>query len=193
MIPLLCRFYARSCCCASRCHPPAWCIRSPHFHKLFRLTPSSLQLIPPFGAICRQTFAAKERDSLIQRAPTIAFMSSPLDTKSQQIDFPHGESHGNAPQSDGQEGAEPHGQVRVQGNQIEPIKAPRLTANLLQIFRYEMTAESLSAERLPAKLSALLVFSWPFRQLAAKRVQLIKGGSMPRSPRIDSRKYSRKL
>ncbi len=145
------------------------------------------QLIHTFYTYAAKLSQQKEQIRYFT-SPTIAFMVSPLDTESQQIDL-HISSRLLQHPEVMAEKVQLHGQVKLQGNHIEPIKAPRLTANHLEIPRYEMTAEGLSAEIPPAELSALLAGNWPLLKLAAKHIQLKKLEFDAPILRIDSRNY----
>jgi len=120
--------------------------------------------------------------------PTIAFAATPLDPQTQQIDFHISSGSVTHPEATA-ERVQLRGQIQLRGDQIEPTTAPRLTADRLELPRYEVLTEGLSAEITPDQLSALLAGDWPQLKLAAERIQLKAFELDAPILRIDPRRY----
>ncbi|MGZ0657238.1 hypothetical protein ACWPKS_16675 [Coraliomargarita sp. W4R72] len=105
------------------------------------------------------------------RTPTIAFKFSSIDTHTQQIDLhvssrrlQHPEIHA--------ERIQLRGTIQIQDGEIIPLTAPRLTATHLEVPKYHIAAEGLSAEFPRETLNGLLAGHWPKLNLAAQRIEI---------------------
>lgn len=145
------------------------------------------QLIHNFYTQAAKLSQQKERISYF-RTPTIAFQITPLDDQTQQVDLRISSRSLQHPEVIAEQ-VQLLGQIQLHGNRIEPTNAPRLTADRLEIPRYEMTAEGMSAEVTPAELSAFIAGDWPQLKLAAKRIQLQEFELDAPILRIDPRLY----
>ena len=145
------------------------------------------QQIHNFYTQAAKLMQQKERISYFT-TPTIAFQVTPFDAQTQQIDL-HISSRSVQHPEVIAEKVQLRGRILLQGGQIEPVNAPRLTAQRLKIPRYEMMAEGLSAEVNPDQLDALLAGEWPQLKLAAQYIEFKEFELDAPILRIDSRSY----
>lgn len=145
------------------------------------------ELIHRFYTQAAKLSQQKERISYFT-TPTIAFKVTPVDAQTQQIDLRISSRLLEHPEAVAEK-VQLRGQIQLQGDHIELIRSPRITAHRLEVPRYEMIAEGLSAEVTPAELSALLAGDWPQLKLAAKRIRLKAFEIDAPTLRIDPRSY----
>jgi len=103
--------------------------------------------------------------------PTIAFKLNSVDAQTQQIDLRVSSRQLRHPEANAEE-VQLRGTVQFQNGEIIPISAPRLTATRLDVPRYGLSAERLSAEFPREEFDGLMSGEWPSLKLAAKRITL---------------------
>ena len=134
-------------------------------------TASDLSIGQKINAFYAQAAKLSEQKESIHyfQTPTIAFKMSTLDAETQQVDLRissrqlrHSEVIADKVQL--------RGSAQLKGLEITPITAPRLTAEQIQLPRYELAANGLSAEIKPDQLERILAGDWPKLKLAAQNI-----------------------
>ncbi|MDQ8193906.1 AsmA-like C-terminal region-containing protein [Coraliomargarita sp. SDUM461004] len=103
--------------------------------------------------------------------PTIAFKFSSDHTQAHEIELRVSSPQLQHPEVRAQN-VELRGTIQIQGDEIIPLTAPRLTATQLEVPKFEINTTGLSAEFPREELSGILNGQWPNLNLAAQRIQL---------------------
>ncbi|MBT63607.1 MAG: hypothetical protein CML13_10395 [Puniceicoccaceae bacterium] len=103
--------------------------------------------------------------------PTLSFKFKLIDAQHQEIDLHLSSRLLQHPEVQAEQ-VQLKAHIQLQGDQIRPLSAPRLTATQLEIPRYQIHTKSLSAEFPPVELSGALAGQWPPVNLAAEQIKL---------------------
>ena len=120
--------------------------------------------------------------------PTVDFKSSNLDTNTQQIELritsremKHAEANA--------EKLQLSGVIQLSKGKLILISAPRLTAHCLEVPRFDLTAQSLSAEFPHSDFDDLISGEWPRLKLAAKQLNVQNFKLVAPILQVDSKAY----
>ena len=120
--------------------------------------------------------------------PTLAFRSTNIDADTQQIELRitspqmlHADANA--------EKIQLLGVVQLTEGKLIPISAPRLTAEHIEVPRFGLTAESLSADFPRDDFDGLLSGKWPRLKLAAKQLNFHNFELLAPTLQIDSKAY----
>ncbi len=120
--------------------------------------------------------------------PTVDFKSSNLDTNTQQIELritsrqmQHAEANA--------EKLQLSGVIQLSEGKLILISAPRLTAHYLEVPRFDLTAQSLSAEFPHSDFDDLISGKWPRLKLAAKQLNVQNFKLVAPILQVDSKAY----
>jgi hypothetical protein len=103
--------------------------------------------------------------------PTIAFSMNALDEKAQQVDLHISSRSLKHPEANAAQ-VQLHCSVQLNGLELTPLSVPRLNARYIELPRYEVTADDISAAMTTSEFNRLLIGEWPKIQLAARRISL---------------------
>lgn len=112
----------------------------------------------------------KERISYFL-TPTIAFQSSILNADTQEIELRVTSRQMQHPEAKA-ERIQLRGAIQLKNGEITPTSSPRLTAQYLEIPRFDLVADSLSAEFPSQEFDGFLAEKWPRLKLAAQKLKL---------------------
>jgi hypothetical protein len=129
----------------------------------------------------------KERISYFL-TPTLAFRSSHLDADTQEIELRITSRHMQHAEVNAKN-IQLLGIVQLTEDKLIPISAPRLTADYLELPRFGLTAQSLSAEFPRDDFDGLLSGKWPRLKLAAKQLNVHELELLAPTLQIDSKAY----
>lgn len=120
--------------------------------------------------------------------PTVDFKSSNLDTNTQQIELritsrqmQHAEANA--------EKLQLTGVIQLSKGKLFLITAPRLTAHYLEIPRFDLTAQSLSAKFPHSDFDDLISGKWPRLQISAKQLNIQNFKLVAPILQVDSKAY----
>ena len=120
--------------------------------------------------------------------PTVDFKSSNLDTNTQQIELritsrqmQHAEANA--------EKLQLSGVIQLSEGKLILISAPRLKAHYLEVPRFDLTAQSLSAEFPHSDFGDLISGKWPLLKLAAKQLNVQNFKLVAPILQVDSKAY----
>ncbi len=105
------------------------------------------------------------------KTPTIAFKMNAIDAETQQIDLRISSRSLQHPEVIAEK-VQLRGSIQLKGLEITPMTSPRVTATHIEVPRYELSADGLSAEIAPEQFKSLLAGNWPQLKLAAKGIHL---------------------
>ena len=121
-------------------------------------------------------------------APTVDFKSSNLDTNTQQIELritsrqmQHAEANA--------EKLQLSGVIQLSEGKLILVSAPRLTAHHLEVPRFDLTAQSLSAEFPHDDFDDLISGKWPRLKLTAKQLNIQNFKLVAPILQVDSKAY----
>jgi hypothetical protein len=101
--------------------------------------------------------------------PTVTFQMDVVDAGTQQIDLHISSRSLQHPEATAGN-VQLRGSVRVQGSELTPVTAPRISAGSFELPRYGLRAEGLRATLPPDQLKGLLAGDWPQVNLAARSI-----------------------
>ena len=129
----------------------------------------------------------KERISYFL-TPTLAFRSTNIDADTQEIEVRITSRHMQHAEANAEK-IQLLGLVQLTGGKLIPISAPRLSAEYLELPRFGLTAQSLSAELPRDDFDGLLSGKWPRLKLAARQLNVQHFKLLAPSLQIDSKAY----
>jgi hypothetical protein len=124
--------------------------------------------------------------------PTVEFKSSNLDTNTQQIELSITSRQMQYAEVDAEK-LQLSGIIQLSKGKVIIVSAPRFTAHHLEVPRFNLTAQNLSAEFPQDDFGDLISGKWPRLKLAAKQLKVEKFKLLAPILKVDSMAYPQLL